>query len=484
MRFHHQFTVARLSVALGLVLAALPAGAQGQGRSPIRDPQVMHASGADEAQAVEYGYYQTDGQDAADAIRPISGELAEAAYPESYPEGYPPGMVDESGAYGPMDPNLEMGMAPPGETPPGMQPWPGISPFDHRFSEHYNDNGLWMHNTNDSQRKWNGGIEFLWVGLQKINSDQQRIGYPIYRSSFTQRLHRDLSVFKDNMSAAGVRPYLMFTDPDDSGAEVSGFWTGSPDESHLFTPQGLFPGADNRIAGTQAIPGLLPIEIARINQETGVEGTPIFYNQALLAEYGAQAWGADATLITTPFLGRGANKVRMTYGMRYLDVRENLALVGFDTINGRSRIESIVRSRLFGPQIGARWDLGGENLKLITQGKAGVMANFEKLVVNADNYGFGANSRIARESEENRHLSPLLEFSFTAEMPLFRHIPVLKRTPIVKDGIFRVGYTYTAVYMMQRPAGIVTYADPLPRIDSDPTKWSVQWVNFGIDWKW
>lgn len=487
MRFHHQLTVALVTVLQGLALMSLSVKAdepRAARRSPIRDSQVMSAAGSDEGQRVEYGHYESDGQDAADAIRPISAELAEAAVPEGY---YPAeSVVDDPAMYGEPAMYADPGMMPPGGAPSTMQPWPGISPYDHRFSQHTNENGLWMNYTNDGPRVWHGGVEFLWVGLQKINSDQQRIGHPFYRSSFTERLHRDLSPFTDNLSTAGIRPYLMFTDPDDSGAEVSAFWTGSPDESHLYSPDPLFPGASNAIAGNQAIPGLLPIEIARIDQERNIQGSSLYFNQALLAEVGAQSWGADATLITTPFLGRGANKVRMTYGVRYLDVRENLALVGYDTVNGRSRIESIVRSRLFGPQVGARWDLGGENLKLITQVKAGAMANFEKLVLNADNYGFDASGlqRLSRESEENRKLAPLLEFGFTAEMPLFSYLPVLKKTPILKDGIFRVGYTYTAVFNMQRPSGIITYADPLPRIDSDPTKWAIQWVNFGIDWKW
>jgi hypothetical protein len=500
MRIHHQLTV-----TLAIVLAGL-GSARGQSpqaarRPVVKDSNVTHAAGEGPRGAVESGLYQTDGSDADSAIQPLSAEYAAEAYAPD--DGYGPGEY-ASGEY-PMDGGYPMepghggdpygagyGGDPaynyqrqPGEAPPGMQPWPGISPYDNTFSQHRQEKGLWFHDSNNGQRRWHGGFEYLNVGLEKISSDQQRIGYPIFRNSLSERLHRDLSPLKDNLRTNGIRAFAGWDNPDESGGEFSGFLTGSPDEQHLYAP--LSSGGTNfGFSGPGFIPGLLPIYIATINEQTGVEGRPLIFNQALLAEVHAQAWGADANLITTPLLGRGANKVRAVYGFRYLDVTEGLRLTGYDTLFGITTIESIVQSRMFGPQAGLRWDLGGSKLKLISQFKVGALGNFEKINLNATNYfldgaAFPINSRL---EGNNRRISPMLEFSFQAEAPLFGYLPVFKKIPVVRDGIFRIGYTYTATYLMNRPSGVITYADPAPRIDDDRTDYSVQWMNVGIDWKW
>lgn len=489
MRIHHQLTV-----TLAIVLAGL-SSARGQSpqaaRRPVhRDANVMHATGSGPAGVVEAGLYETDGSDADSAIQPLSAEYA--ADPA-------PGMAEYSSGEYPMDPaygadpyGYDSGGDPvynyqrqAGDVPPGMQPWPGVSPYDHTFSQHRQERGLWFHDSNNGQRRWHGGFEYLNVGLEKISSDQQRIGFPIHRNGQTERIHRDLSPFKDNLRTNGIRAFAGWDNPDESGGELSGFLTGSPDEQHLYRP---LPsgGAGFIFPGLGAIPGFLPIVIATINEQTGVEGGRLIFNQALLAETHAQAWGAEANLFTTPLMGRGSNKLRAVYGFRYLDINEGLRLTGYDTVFGITTIESIVQSRMFGPQAGLRWDVGGDKLKLTSQVKVGALGNFEKVNLNATNYLtesllFPVNARL---EENNRRISPLLEFSFQAEAPLFGYLPVFKKIPVVRDGIFRIGYTYTATYLMNRPSGVITYADPAPRIDDDRTDYSVQWVNVGIDWKW
>jgi hypothetical protein len=494
MRIHHQLTV-----TLAIVLAGL-SSARGQSpqaaRRPVyRDTNVTHAAGSGPRGVVEAGHYETDGSDADAAIQPLSAEYG--APPDDGTAEFMSGEYPMDPGYG-ADPygyeagGYEYGGDPaynyqrqPLDAPPGMQPWPGVSPYEHSFSQHRQEKGLWFHDSNNGQRRWHGGFEYLNVGLEKISSDQQRIGYPIFRNSGTERLHRDLSPFKDNLRTNGIRAFAGWDNPDESGGEFSGFLTGSPDEQHLYRP---LPdgGSGFFFTGFGIIPGFLPIVIQTINEETGTSDDFIYFNQALLAEVHAQAWGAETNLMTTPLMGRGSNKVRAVYGFRYLDVTESLRLTGYDTVDGITTIESIVQSRMFGPQAGLRWDLGGSKLKLISQFKVGALGNFEKVNLNATNYIPLISRRAVnvRAEENNRRISPLLEFSFQAEAPLFGYLPIFKKIPVVRDGIFRIGYTYTATYLMNRPSGVITYADPAPRIDDDRTDYSVQWVNVGIDWKW
>lgn len=57
-----------------------------------------------------------------------------------------------------------------GGMPPGTQPWPGISPFENRFQQHRNNNGLWEVETNNGHREYVSSISWTSATLRRNDS--------------------------------------------------------------------------------------------------------------------------------------------------------------------------------------------------------------------------------------------------------------------------------------------------------------------------
>jgi hypothetical protein len=242
-----------------------------------------------------------------------------------------------------------------------------------------------------------------------------------------------------------------------------------------YTNQGLF---ENERA--------FPVQINRGNSNTGNldpngnQYAPMTFDKSFVGDASSRIYSLDTNALTTPILGGGMNRVRAMYGVRYYGLQENLNFTGQDVAKGNTFIESDVRSQLIGPQGGLKWEIGGKSFKLIGTGKAGALFDFDQISVTGYNYeGLNSNSR-----EKHLHISPTLDLTIMGELPLFSYLPLFNRIPIVRDANFRVGYNYTALFFVARPADSITYDVNTPGIDIHHVTYSIQGTRLGVSWKW
>lgn len=379
---------------------------------------------------------------------------APASPPELYQPGYPAGA----------------------EVPGTMNPWPNVSPYEANFNQTRQDQGLWFNEQNNLPRRWYGGFDGLWLEMRRPGN--KVIGHEVVlrgnrlvqingvvtlipsNINAVRELNRE---FVDDFGTGGVMPFIGFTNPDDSGAEFNGYFLGKTSDSTKF-PLGIFPAEVNQVFLAAPDNPIQP---------------QLRFDSRFEAKYQEESWGAEAMVYTTPILGGGMNKLRGIYGLRYIGLNEKLNVAAIDSIRGLTTIETSVSSQLVGPELGLRWDLGGDKLKVFSYGKVGALGNFDRRRIETMNYG-GTNTILR---EKHSHVSPMLEFGVFAEAPLFGYLPLIKKIPFVQDGIFRFGWTFTEVFLMARPADIITYGNPVPVIDYDPQDWWMHGTHYSIYWK-
>ena len=86
--------------------------------------------------------------------------------------------------------------------------------------------------------------------------------------------------------------------------------------------------------------------------------------------------------------------------------------------------------------------------------KVGLLANYAKLRMNGDNIAMhtresnlllattvNATPNAFSDSQYHTHVSPMFEQTFSAEAPLFRYVPVLRRFSVFEKARFRTGCT-------------------------------------------
>ena len=175
------------------------------------------------------------------------------------------------------------------------------------------------------------------------------------------------------------------------------------------------------------------------------------------------------------------------YGLRYMGVNERMSITGNDSVTKFTFIDVDVASQLIGPQAGVRWTLGGERFKIRTFFNAGALANIDNRSIRFVNYGGAADPNGPKSgdiNQRNSHISPMIELGIQGQAPLFSYLPFINRVPHIREGVFIIGYKWTNVYLMDRPADSITYGDPVPQIDTDRESWSLRSATMGIQWTW
>jgi hypothetical protein len=148
--------------------------------------------------------------------------------------------------------------------------------------------------------------------------------------------------------------------------------------------------------------------------------------------------------------------------------RPTSALI-FDSPLLHARLNSTVQSHMAGPQVGFRIDIGSHGaFHVWTETTGSLLANYERLEVNGDNIGvailrpdmhdgvqFLDNS--FRDQEHHVHVSPLFEQSIYADVRLKNVLPFLKKSYLLEEAQFRVGYTVTWVGYISRPGASINW---------------------------
>jgi hypothetical protein len=153
----------------------------------------------------------------------------------------------------------------------------------------------------------------------------------------------------------------------------------------------------------------------------------------------------------------------------------------------------VVRSQLAGPEIGLRYDLGGENerFRLWGRTKVGALVDYDKTTLDTRNLGnifqgdfIGVTNPEVSTSQKHTHISPVIEQGLFAEVPVFEYIPILRNAKSLQNAKARFGWTYILVTELTRPAdSYVLQALPnASGIKPRRSKWTTTNWSFAIDW--
>ncbi len=142
-------------------------------------------------------------------IAPASFTNAQGSLPAGMPPGAHPGLGGPPMHMMPQ-PNSPVGMAENG-LPPGTLPWPAMSPFENTFQQHYNKDGLWHVETDNSRREYQTTLSWMSATLRRNPSPFFNAGGDI--GSYIVRL--DHGYFEPTQT--GLMANIWFADEKEPG---------------------------------------------------------------------------------------------------------------------------------------------------------------------------------------------------------------------------------------------------------------------------
>ncbi|MCA9055249.1 MAG: hypothetical protein KDA75_15520, partial [Planctomycetaceae bacterium] len=232
-------------------------------------------------------------------------------------------------------------------------------------------------------------------------------------------------------------------------------------------------------------------------------------------QYDTSAAGTDLNRYTGILKKTDNMKVTSFVGARYFHLAENFSFRGLDSGLGYdfgddpddpeflrpdntsivvdyplldARLNSAVESHMAGAQAGFRVDIGHKGaFHVWTQTTGGLLGNYETLEVNGNNIGVASigarpdmhdglpsdppipNGQFLdnsfRDKERHTHVSPLFEQSLYADIRLRSILPFLKKSYLLEEAQFRVGYTFTWIGGVSRPGDSINWVG-FPRFPS------------------
>jgi hypothetical protein len=428
------------------------------------------------------------------------------------PAGYPPeGGVVQGGynvvpagamggdpSYRPMPPDQAYGPA-----MPGMQPWPQVSPFEHRYSEHRNEGGLWTLRNNDASRKYYGGFGAML--FQMRHPDRGLFGnQSVAVVQGNRPAGRDLitigtnnfapipdSIFTDTFNTEGVRVYWGYWDADDTGLELVGWWASQVTEDF-----NAFQSFD---------PNNPPPFVARgyvVPTNNGqIGGAMLFFDGSLKTRYRMSAANGQFTkMLRTIWEWNDMLKVRPSVGARYTFLQEGLFFNGFnysDTVAPyESTLNTHINSHMAGPEIGIHSEIGaGSFMKVTTGTKFILYINHEVRHLDGSNFidiasltGPGAFPfpGAFSDADSATHISPAFEQTVHFEAKVFELVPFLNRMDFFKNAKLRGGLTFLDIGLISRPNKSTKYNSfPLvPTLKTSRSSWNFLAWDVGLHFEY
>jgi hypothetical protein len=390
---------------------------------------------------------------------------------------------------------------------PAQNAWPQTSPFtQHRIEETFNEGGVWQYNSDDNfDRKYTFGLEYLYG--QGIKPGVHLIGAPQFRADdffpgFPGVFAQQTTHIYPGMFHNGMRVRWGYENPDHSGVALSGFWLfeNSLDNSRLLSQ-----------AQTGNILTLLTRGSIVLDNGDGT-GQNVPLDSQLLQKWTQSIGGADFDYFSAPFFERNSLKLSMTFGAKYLRISEQFFVQGRDSGLGyvvtlpsgaisyntvtfvgippyTLFINSTTTSNLVGPQLGLRYELGGDRLRFWGATKFAVAGNIEHINVSGSNVvqGFQVGSVTApptTHTQNSTHVAPIFDTSINMEFPVFSMIPWVNKMALFKTANLRIGYNWVYAWEISRAVNVIRYTYADPTIGNGRTAFQFNAVNFGVDWKW
>ena len=158
----------------------------------------------------------------------------------------------------------------------------------------------------------------------------------------------------------------------------------------------------------------------------------------------------------------------------------------------------------------------GDGLSLTGATKVGALFNHEKVRLSGDNIGdtvttavdlvsgntilqdlFDTTTSAATpltqnafsDTKSSTHISPMFQQSLTAELPIFRRIPVLRDVNALEHAKFQAGWNFTWIGEVADPNQSITWlsnprANLFPTIDVKRRSFYQNSFNLGINWEY
>ncbi len=197
--------------------------------------------------------------------------------------------------------------------------------------------------------------------------------------------------------------------------------------------------------------------------------------------------------------------------------RTYAALIGPTSLIVDSYINSEVVTNLYGPDLGFHYELGRtKGIQVTGSTRVAAMFNNEKLRLSGDNIGnftgievvpdpiTGANiaSRMFEtdtsqgptlnaftDTASSTHLSPLLEQSLSAQIPIFGRVPVLRDMWQLEDAKLSLGWTFLLIGQVADPNDSIVYdSSPITgkflHYDIDRNTFYQNTFNVGVNWSY
>lgn len=371
-----------------------------------------------------------------------------------------------------------------------------------------------------------------------------------------------LGLIGGNLGSGGARVTWGFENPDFSGFEIQGFWQdeasgqgflGTPDfvlnaqpddwEAYFIRPFAGLPLAAPTFDSNGS--GLPDGDI----DGDGFPGTVVPFDIAFQLIMKSETYGANADFLLSPWVRGDVVMIRPVVGARYFRVREEFQFNGIDSGLGYeinppeqttgggggggsvddiplapqfpfegdtpvadlfyAHLRSQSKSHLYGPEVGIRFDLGGENLKIWTQSKVGVLAMQTQRSVDGynigdpynpqrnldeedltqvpdNNQGMPRNPALTSfvDSKNSTSIAPMFEQSVFFKAPVFSYLPGFKKMKILESAQLQAGYTLILIGNMQRPSDIIEWnAWPdNPRVKDGRSTFTTNNASVGIEW--
>ncbi len=308
-----------------------------------------------------------------------------------------------------------------------------------------------------------------------------------------------------------------FTEPSDEGLNLTGWYTN---QAHWSYSRGFNASVQDVVNQSNssngmplAITNALPINDGLPDGPNGkVNGAYVPYDRFFGLDYTSSGAGGNVNWNFTPLMRGDWYKLAPTAGIQALFIGETFTFNGaasggtvtFNTPPGledpttyvqtvapfAAQIRSDIKSYLFGPQAGIKFEIGGDNFKILGNSQFGLSMNNERILLTSRGVGDGFSpfyDRTSRFSERQNHivLSPTTTQQVTAQARIFQYIPVVRKIHFLEQATFRLGYQINVAYNVQRPNRTIQYNGfPLiPAIRTDQaTNWYTESFNFGVHW--
>ncbi|HET6422746.1 MAG TPA: hypothetical protein VFG20_03630, partial [Planctomycetaceae bacterium] len=358
-----------------------------------------------------------------------------------------------------------------GYPPEGLSAWPQISPYaGPAVDQHVNRGGLWFNEQYRGPAKmyavFGGGITNYGPPSEAVVGNPRAPGYFVGIVQTGQgnqagggliniyQQHSWSDVGYSNLSGGAMQGVVGWDNPDGSGAFGTGFYSSEGSASYNHNPRIGDPDRpeDTLIAGAGisffdgGSDTIIPPSGNQINGFIIPGGGTQGYDMNYSLQWQSQAYGAGVGFYSAYLIRQDKFQLRPSFGLRYINVRENALFQGQDsglvysvnitnTVNGgtnaqrrftpttgtvtgipdvfSSRLYANTKEQLAGPEIGLRYDLGGDKFKIYGQSKFGLLANHSTREITG--FGIGRSALFQTNTNGPGRLLPaspaILEFT-------------------------------------------------------------------------